>query len=286
MKINFYLESNKGYSVKSGQNFLWQKFLTGVLVLAILFFSLNLFRSQIRNYFYLLYSNVSGVFLNVGKNFSSFLQSLDFNRLKKDNNNLKEENQKLMASIFVLQELINNDQNLKEALKSIVADNFSISLAKVVGLDLENDLILINKGSEDGILENMPLISSQKVLYGKVFKTYKNFSQVMLISNKSSVLNVKVSESGPNKIATHGSLKGKGSLSLYLDTVSSQSEVKEGDILVTSALEGIFPAGLLIGKVTAVNNNDLKPFQKAEVEQFFDIKNINSLFVITSYLKN
>ena len=268
------------------QAFLWQKILMGIIVLLVLIFGLNIFRLQIRNYFYLLYFNVSDIFLHAGKNTSGFLESLNFKKLENENNSLKKENLELLSNIFLLQESIRENQELKEVMENTQHDTFNLILAKVVGLDLQNDLMLINKGSIDGIFENMPLISSQKVLYGKVLKTYDNFSQVMLISNENSVFNVKIQEMDEIKNPIYGLIKGRGDLSLYLDTVSSESEIKENDVLITSALEGTFPSGLLVGKIKSINKNDLKPFQTAEIEQFFDINDIDNLFVVTNHLQN
>lgn len=226
--------------------------------------------------------------------FSSFLV---FGSLKKENNNLKEENQKLLSQLSSLQQSLQNNQELKNAIENTKNNNFSIVLSKAIGLDSENDMLVIDKGLDDGILENMPVISGNKVLYGKVLKVYKNFSQVMLISNKNSVLDVKISRSlddrgssiksgqnnNPAKPLIYGAVKGNEGLSLYLDLVNADSEIKEGDALVTSALEGTFPPDLLVGKITSTNKNDVKPFQTAQVQPLFDVKNIDTLFVIINY---
>src|SRR5207237_1162769 len=104
-------------------------------------------------------------------------------------------------------------------------------------------------------------------------------------SAKTSVVDVKIQQGDITKNLIHGALKGGGNFSIYLDLVDSDSDIKEGDVLVTSALEGIFPPDLLIGKITSSDKNDIKPFQTAKVQPFFDIKNIDNLFVITNYKK-
>jgi len=83
----------------------------------------------------------------------------------------------------------------------------------------------------------------------------------------------------------YGAVKGSGNLSVYLDLVNSNSKLNENDVLVTSGLEGIFPKDLLVGKITSVSQNDLKPFQTAKVQPFYDVQNIDHLLVITNYLK-
>lgn len=108
----------------------------------------------------------------------------------------------------------------------------------------------------------------------------------MLISSKSSVIDVRVQQDpeGTPPII-NGVVKGSGFLGVYLDLVPTDQEIKEQDILITSALEGLFPKDLLVGKVTKNYKNDQKPFQQAQVEPFFNIKNTDNLLVITDYKK-
>ncbi len=267
------------------QNFKWRKILISVISLIVLIVFLNIFQQPIKNTFYFITSPFSKIFWRVGDGTNNFFGSfLNAKGLTQENNNLKEENQKLLSQIVLLQETIKTDQLVKEVVKNTQKENFKIVLAETIGLD--GDFILLNKGSDDGILENMPVISSQKVLYGKIYKVYKNYSQVMLISNKSSVVDIKIQNLDTTQTPISGAIKGSGNLSLYLDLVSSNDQIKEGDILITSGLEGVFPKDLLIGKIIKTDKNDLKPFQTAQVQSFFEIKNIENLFIITDYKRD
>ena len=271
------------------RNFLWQKILIKTVALFAIILFLNIFQNTIRNSFFTLSSPISKTFLQAGNNSSELFNSVTaFDSVKKENNNLKEENQELLYQISILQSSLIQSHVSAEALQNTQNDKFKILPVKVVGLNLENDSILINKGLDSGIKENMPIISSQKVIYGKVTKVYNNFSLVMLISSRGSVLDVKVLQSqnsGAIKAPVHGAIRGLGGLSFYLDLINSDSEIKEGDILTTSALEGIFPADLLVGKIKSVNKDDLKPFQTADMQPFLDIKSNDNLFLIIDYQK-
>ena len=250
---------------------------------AIILF-LNIFQNTIRNSFFTLSSPISKTFLQAGNNSSELFNSVTaFDSVKKENNNLKEENEILLSKLSLLQQSLRDNQELKTALENTKNDNFNIVLIKITGLDAQNDIVTINKGSDDGIFENMPLISGQKVLYGKVIKVYKNFSQVILISSKNSTVDAKIQNNDIQKPQIYGAIKGTGALSLYLDLVASDAEIKEGDTLVTSALEGTFPPNLLIGKIISTDKNDAKPFQTAHLQPLFNIKNTDTLFVITNY---
>ena len=165
-------------------------------------------------------------------------------------------------------------------------------MAGVTGLD-DQDIITINKGSDSGIAKGMPVINEQSVLFGKVLKVYKNFSQVMLISNSDSVIDVTVmpsffsgsNDSGwqtDNLLGINGVVKGSGNLSSYLDLVPVDDNLNVGDKIITSSLEGTFPKGLLVGEISKVEKNDQSPHQKAQVNLLFNLSTDN-LFVILNY---
>lgn len=268
------------------QNFLFQRVATRIAILVFLLFLLNMFQLEVKNIFYSISSPLSNVFRNSGSNIYNFFQSsFNFNSLKQENDNLKEENQKLLSEISSLESLIRENQLSKEALENAKNSNFAILSARIIQLDSANDYIVINKGSKNGINLNMPVISSQKVIIGKVIKIYDEFSEVMLISNKNSVLDAKIQYDDPQKPVIHGVVKGESNLSVYLDLVKPDSEVFQGDILITSGLEGTLPQGLIIGKVTSVNKDDLKPFLTADVLPLFDVKSVDNVFLITNYRK-
>ena len=276
---------NKAFSIKSEQNFLMRKIVTGFFVLILFIVFLNIFQTPIKNSFYIISSPISSFLGLSGSNVSTFVESfIKSASLKNENTILEQENQKLLAEITLLKEHLRENIDSAQILRNKL-NNFEVVLGKNTGLDTINDIMLIDKGSDHGIVEEMPVVSSERVLYGKIIKVYKNFSQVMLISNKNSVVDVNIESTDTYITPIHGAVKGNGNLSVYLDLVQFDAEIKEGDILTTSALDGIFPRDFLVGKITNKNKNDLKPFQTAEVHPFFDAKTIENLFIITNYKK-
>ena len=142
---------------------------------------------------------------------------------------------------------------------------------------------------------DMPVINQQSVLYGKVSKVYKNFSDVMLISNKNSVISVKVQRNLSNivgqsssdliaakpKTEIDGVVKGTGKLGVYLDLIPIDDTINQ-KIFGDSALENVFPKDLLVGTIMKVQKNDQNPHQQAQVQPFLS-SSIDNLFVITNY---
>jgi len=275
--MNFYVKK---------QNFLWQKMLMwgGAVVASLIF--LNVFQVQARDSFFFVSRPISKVFIEGGKNTTDFFSSFfAFNVLKKENTHLKTENQSLLASLSQLQERISSWQDLQTALQNTQQDNFTLLQSSVLGLDIENDTMLIEGGQDNGVLENMPVISKEKVLFGRITKVYANFSQVVLISSARSALAVKIQNTDTTQTSIYGIVKGSGALSVYMDLITTDSQISEGNVLITSSQEGIFPKDLLVGKIETLNSNDARAFKSAKVQPFFDPKHTSSVFVITNHLK-
>lgn len=258
------------------------KFFAGAV--AILFFlaAANFFSMGIRNVFYSFSSPIQKTFWSAGDSTAGVLGSLlKIGYLSKENQNLKQENQDLLAQIASLQAINNAGQAQNAVVLATQERGFNLLMAGVIGLD-EQDILSINKGQADGVAEGMPVINQQGALFGKVFKAYQNFSKVMLVSNKNSVVSVKIQQPDVLKPEVDGALKGSGGLNLFLDLVRIDDVITEGDFVVTSALENTFPKDLLVGKITKVEKNDQKPYQQAHVQPFFNVATEN-LFVITNY---
>lgn len=266
------------------------KLLVGVVAFLVLFFVLNIFVSPVKNFFYAVSSPLQKTFWTAGESSSSFLGSLlNGGSLFNENQNLKSENQKLLSQIAVLKSIEQGNQAQSDISVACQSNEFKVVMAGVTGLE-ENDILSINKGSADGIAEGMPVINQQNVLFGKVLKVYKNFSKILLISNKNSVVNVKIQNNAGIDITAEtpfpeidGVVKGEGGLSAYLDLIPVSDNINANDILVTSSLDKSFPKDLLVARIIKTQKDDQKPFQQGQISLFFNVKTADNLFVITNY---
>ena len=77
-------------------------------------------------------------------------------------------------------------------------------------------------------------------------------------------------------------VKGKGGFEVSFDLVPKDKEISEGDLIVTSALGGVFPQGFLVGEIKGVRKSDVEQFQTAEIKPGFNLENLDYLFVITN----
>jgi len=245
--------------------------------------AINLFSGPIKNVFYKISFPLQNVFWVAGESSSGFLGSVfSINSIAKENKDLKDQNQQLLSELAFFHTLQSGDQAQSEASATCQKSGYKFVMAGVVGLD-DNDILSIDKGSQDGIIEGMPVVSQQNALFGKIYKVYKSYSKVMLITNVNSVTNVKVLQNDISDPEIDGVVKGKGGLSAFLDLVPISNEINLQDVLVTSSIDKSFPKDLLVGKITEKQKNDQKPFQQAQLQLFIDVKTVENLFVITNY---
>jgi rod shape-determining protein MreC len=273
----------KKFSINK-KNFSAIKFLGATVILILLVLTLNFFQSSIKNIFHFISLPVEKTFCNAGLIASSFLSSVSsFGNLAQENEKLKQENHNLLYQISSLRSSIVQEQTEQGAFATCQDDNFELVMANIIGFDAVEDIVLIDKGSDNGIFEGMPVINQQKVVFGKILKANKNHSQIALLSNKDSVVDVKTQKQTDEQSSASGAVKGLGGLLIYLDLVPVDAELKSGDILITSALDNNFPKDLLVGRVGQIIKDDQKPFQQAKVDTFFSIKNTDYLFVIINH---
>ncbi len=247
----------------------------GILIIL----SLSFYQSKTKNFFYSISEPIQRVLWRKGNNTSDFFEGIfGAKDLKRENEELRKYNQELLTEIISLRELRKENETLREALDIELQEDFKLSLADLISKDVSQDFILINKGLEDGLAEGMPVITEQKILLGRISKADKNFSRVILISNPESSFPAQVQEEGIT-----GIVKGKGSFQISLEKIPRDKEIKEGDVVITTSLGGIFPKELLIGEVKKVQKSDIEPFQKVEASPFFSIEELETIFVIISF---
>lgn len=242
-----------------------------ILFIIIGFFlvlSLNFFQNEVKGFFYSFSSPIQKSFWGAGSGISDFFESIfNINDIKKENKELNFKIQEMFALQNSLDELEEENKILREVLELGLKKEFRLELAEVIGKDSDKDIILISKGSEDGISKGLSVITSQKVLIGKIEEVFQNYSKVLLISDGASQFQAGIS--GTN---ADGLLKGLGSSNILLDLVSMEEEIKEGDLVVSG--------DFLIGLVGAVKKTDASPFQQAEVLPFLKISDLDKLFVV------
>ena len=138
----------------------------------------------------------------------------------------------------------------------------------------QSRLVYIDKGSEDGLKTEMPVITPDGVV-GKVLNVIdSSTSQVLLISDQQSGVGVIIEQS-----RLQGVLKGRASGELVIDKIMTDEEVKPGDRILTSGGDRIFPKGLPVGTVAKVSKGS--EFVQLTVKPAAMLNHLEEVLVIT-----
>ena len=193
-----------------------------------------------------------------------------------ENNRLKAELQTTLAERQRYGEIVKENQRLHEllSLKQQVQGGGIATHVVGRGYDKFINTLVIDKGSNDGINKDMPAITSQG-LAGKVYTVRKDYSDIMLLRDPNFSVAVRLQESRHEGVVT-----GTGQRYCILKYVPTENPVKEGEIVLTSGLDGIFPEGLPLGRVTKVLTEGVEFFQYIEVVPFQASGKIEEVLVV------
>ncbi len=188
---------------------------------------------------------------------------------------LKSEIQLLNTEKMELEKFEKENTELRSYLKLENMSNKKFIVAEVILKDdlHEQDVIFINKGSKDGIEENLPVILNSNII-GKVNKVSENYSEIYLLSNPNFKMSVNV-----NGIFT-GIIRGKGSLSFIVNNFNVEKADKIMEFsLVTSGISETYPKGLPIGTFKLQNREKLMDSKELNFSISDKIVGINTVVV-------
>lgn len=251
----------------------------GILILvASIFWPENLVTQKIYSAGKTVFNPVKKTTGGVASGFKNFFGNLaDINQLGDINSDLEKQNKKLLAENVKLKELQLENQVLREQLGFAQHNpNLDLAACQVIGRDPNNFLqfITIDKGSDDGLKKEMPVIS-EGYLVGKIMEIDKKSSKVFLITNPSSAVNALIQSSRAT-----GIVKGELGFGLIIESVVQDVKVKQGDVVVTSGIGGVFPKGLVLGEVETVEEKQSNVFKKATIKPYVDFTSLEVVFVI------
>ncbi|HZQ19002.1 MAG TPA: rod shape-determining protein MreC [Terriglobales bacterium] len=169
--------------------------------------------------------------------------------VRQENRQLKDQIQELQLEQVRLQQDANQAHRLQALLgfkEQFIAKTLAAQVIGSSGSE-QSRTIYIDKGSRDGIQQDMAVISADGVV-GRVISVFKSTSQILLINDQTSGVGAILEQS-----RVLGVLQGKPSGGLVIDKIMADEDIKAGDKVVTSGGDLIFPKGLLIGTVSKID---------------------------------
>jgi len=148
--------------------------------------------------------------------------------------------------------------------------------ARVIAYDpsLWSRSAIIDQGKAQGVKAGLPVLAPQG-LVGRVIEVYPQYAKVMLIVDRKSGADAMV-----QRTRVRGVLKGKGGNRCSLDYVPKNADVQVGDLVLASGLVGLYPKGLVFGKVSAANKKNPGVFQEIEVTPSADLSTLEEVLVV------
>jgi rod shape-determining protein MreC len=193
-----------------------------------------------------------------------------------ENKRLKSELRNRLAERQRYGEILGENRRLNELLDLKNQIQGSGTAARVIGRGYDKfiNTLIIDKGRNEGIMKDMSAITP-KGLAGKVSAVRSDYADVMLLTDLNFSVAVRLQEG-----RHEGVLAGTGHRYCILKYVPTEEPVKEGEIVVTSGLDGIFPQGVPVGRVVKVRTEGVEFFQYIEVIPFQSSSKIEEVVVI------
>lgn len=207
---------------------------------------------------------------------------LNFSEVKLENEQLKQKNAELASELIEYESLKDEVERLREALNFTESrSNYNYVGVNIIGYSGSSlsDGYIIDKGSNDGIAKNMVVVS-YKGLVGKVTKVSSNFAVVQSILNENIAVAVMDQQTRDATGVLQGLSDKKDTNMTVVYNLPIDSDVKEGDIIITSGLGKIYPKEIPVGTVVSVQEDNVKVMKSAVVEPFVNFNKLEELFVV------
>ena len=198
--------------------------------------------------------------------------------IQEENKNLKNKINELKSVLISYQEGYLEAQRLRKLLDLKDDYDYHFISARVIGKEQAalSKTILISTGAAHGLKTGMPVITPPGLI-GRLVDVSWHVSKVLLFIDENSNVGAIV-----QRTRTQGIISGAGPRGLVLKYISKTQDVKEGDVIISSGMDGVFPKGLLIGQVSHVDRQDASLFSKINVAPFVDFSKLEETLILAS----
>jgi rod shape-determining protein MreC len=195
--------------------------------------------------------------------------------VRQRNLELEQHNRQLKAELQQVEEFRLQNERLRELLAFVDEIDRPALPAQVIGEDASSwaRTVTIDKGTRVGLRVGLPVVAADGVV-GRIIKTAPNSSRVLLVTDASSAIAALV-----QRTRTRGVARGRGE-GMTLDYALRDVELQKNDLLVTSGMGGVFPKGLPLGYLAAVERDEFGLFQKVEISPAVDFSHLEEVLVV------
>ena len=148
--------------------------------------------------------------------------------------------------------------------------------AAVIGKDPSTwfKTIIIDKGLRHDVVKGLPVVVPAGIA-GQVMEVAGNYAKVLLIIDQNNAVDALV-----QRTRARGLVTGAAAGQCVFKYVLLKNDVRIGDILISSGLDGVFPKGLRVGQVSNVIRSNAGIFQEVKVAPFVDFEKLEEVLVV------
>lgn len=197
------------------------------------------------------------------------------------NQHMQEELTRLRSEIRYLEGLEQENADLRAQLNFMQRPGRDLIPAEIIGRDITGwwQTVRIGKGIGHGVEAGMAVVTPDG-LVGRTLDASIGTADIMLISDSTSRVSAWLPRSGSHGIVSGGGLSFRGLPILTMRFINKDTEIRMGDEVVTSGLGGIYPRGLLIGYVDAVERDETGLYQVADIAPAADLGRFTYGFIV------
>lgn len=208
--------------------------------------------------------------------------------LREENEALKLENVELDKQLRSVRGMEQENEQLREMLDLMKTENnMELKAVKVISKDPSNwySSFIINKGSNDGIEKDQPVITANEELVGKIVRVGSDWAEVMTILDPESGVGCIIERSKCTGVI-EGDFSLRYTVSCKLGYLPRDTDIEKGDYVETSGMGGVYPKGLLVGKVSDIKEDNANMSKYAIIEPAADIGSLMQMLVVTNNVES
>ena len=223
-------------------------------------------------------SPVTGAFTHLSDGASSIVSDyMDLVHVRQENAHLRNELARVESDQARLKELEVENQHLGELLELRDVLGAKAVAANVIGSDATgiSRTLILSSGTDDGLAPGMAVLANQGVV-GKIIAASPHASRVLLINDHNSAL-----DGFDQRTRARGIVAGLVDDGVMLKYADRSQDIRAGDTIVTSGLDGIFPRGLLVGTIQSVHREGPGLFLGVRIAPAVDFRELEQVLILT-----
>ncbi len=173
------------------------------------------------------------------------------------------------------------NERLRSLLASPLRNEIKKMFAEILSVDSDpySHQVVINRGANDGVYEGQPVLD-EKGIVGQILHVGSTSSRVILISDISHAIPVRIQRNGLRLIAS-----GSGQIDrLIHNFVPHSADIKTGDLLVSSGLGGKYPEGYPVSRVVLMRTDESREFATVYSQPVAQIDRLRYMLLLSKNL--